>query len=70
MKNDAEFPGIEQEDSDDISWFDTRGDKTSRQALDSLSVLSVSDPSAAGAINDGRLCRIAAAGVEYEVVKE
>ena len=70
MKGGAEFPGVAQEDGDDVSRLDARGNQSAPQIFDSFSILRKAEPSAAGVINDSSLLGIPAARVEYEAVKK
>ena len=70
VKCDAKFPGIGEEDGDDVARLDPVRDQATRNALNGLSVFGVRQTPATRGVNQCGFLRIAVAGVKYKVMQK
>src|ERR1700758_4995761 len=70
MIGGAEFPGVGKEDGDDLARFDASRDEAVCEAFDCISVFGVAEAAFARSVDDGGLFRMAAAGLEDQLVEK
>ena len=70
MERDAELPGVRQEDGDDFAGLEAGGNQPVGDGFDGVSIFGIGQAAAAGSVDQRRLRRVAAAGVEHEIVQK
>src|ERR1700680_217449 len=66
----AEFPGVWQEDGDNLPRAQSSGDQAASERFDCISVFGIGEAASAGGIDEGDLLRVVPAGGEDQIVEE